>query len=118
MPQFVARLAERLVRACDPDEVLLFGSYAKGTAGRASDVDFLVVLRRPPSVALEHAAAGCTRGAVPVDTLLLAREELVALARDEYGFIGGAIRSAQPLYVRPGTKSVLNEVIRVRSVID
>jgi predicted nucleotidyltransferase len=36
-------ITDLIVRSCDPDEVLLFGSHAKGGAGRHSDVDVLVI---------------------------------------------------------------------------
>jgi uncharacterized protein len=32
-----------IVRCCDPDEVVLFGSHAKGTARSDSDIDLLVI---------------------------------------------------------------------------
>ena len=45
LPPLVQRTIERLVRAFAPDRIMLFGSYAKGTAQPASDVDLLVVAR-------------------------------------------------------------------------
>jgi predicted nucleotidyltransferase len=43
MTRTVARLVDLIVRSCDPDEVVLFGSHAKGLAGRDSDLDVLVI---------------------------------------------------------------------------
>ena len=40
----IENLAQRIVREFDPDKIILFGSYARGTAGPDSDVDLLVVL--------------------------------------------------------------------------
>ena len=37
-------VADRIAREFDPDKIILFGSYAHGTAGPDSDVDLLVVL--------------------------------------------------------------------------
>ena len=36
-------ITELVVRCCDPDEIILFGSYAKGIAHNDSDLDILVV---------------------------------------------------------------------------
>lgn len=37
-------MTDGIVEALDPEEVFLFGSYAKGTEHPNSDVDFLVVM--------------------------------------------------------------------------
>lgn len=42
-PAFLYRPLARLVRAFAPERIVLFGSYAKGTAHPGSDVDLLVV---------------------------------------------------------------------------
>jgi uncharacterized protein len=42
-------LLERLVRSYQPRKIILFGSYAAGTAGADSDLDLLVVMPRPPA---------------------------------------------------------------------
>ena len=40
----IERMTRRLVRRFDPEKIILFGSYARGTPGPDSDVDLLVVL--------------------------------------------------------------------------
>ena len=40
----IQELAGRIVQAFDPEKIILFGSYANGTAKPDSDVDLLVVL--------------------------------------------------------------------------
>ena len=37
-------MVERIVRRFHPEQVILFGSHARGTAGPDSDVDLLVVM--------------------------------------------------------------------------
>jgi uncharacterized protein len=37
-------MVRRLVEQFDPDQIILFGSHARGTAGPDSDVDLLVVM--------------------------------------------------------------------------
>ncbi|MFQ6098815.1 MAG: nucleotidyltransferase domain-containing protein, partial [Armatimonadota bacterium] len=36
-------IVRRIVQAYDPDKVILFGSFARGTAARHSDVDLAVI---------------------------------------------------------------------------
>ncbi len=40
----IDRMVRRIVERFHPDRVILFGSHARGTAGRDSDVDLLVVM--------------------------------------------------------------------------
>ncbi|MCK5804430.1 MAG: nucleotidyltransferase domain-containing protein [Lentisphaeria bacterium] len=40
----IREFASRIVQEFDPDRIILFGSYADGTATEDSDVDMLVVL--------------------------------------------------------------------------
>ena len=44
MTAVVRRMTRRIVGRFHPDKVILFGSHARGTAGRDSDVDLLVVM--------------------------------------------------------------------------
>lgn len=40
----IREMVDRIVRGFKPEQVILFGSYARGEAGPDSDVDLLVVL--------------------------------------------------------------------------
>jgi predicted nucleotidyltransferase len=44
LAEWVPRAVEDLVGACDPLQVILFGSVARGEDGPDSDIDLLVVL--------------------------------------------------------------------------
>jgi len=39
----IERVADRIVDACDPEAIYLFGSAARGDAGPESDLDLLIV---------------------------------------------------------------------------
>lgn len=41
----IREMSRKIVDAFDPERVILFGSYARGQASEASDVDLLVVAR-------------------------------------------------------------------------
>jgi predicted nucleotidyltransferase len=43
-PRLIRLMVRRLVRQFDPEQIILFGSHARGTATPDSDVDFLVVM--------------------------------------------------------------------------
>lgn len=42
--EIIQEMARRIVEKFDPIQIILFGSYARGTAGPDSDVDLLVVM--------------------------------------------------------------------------
>ena len=78
-------LADRIAREFHPDRVILFGSYAHGTATADSDVDLLIILRHEGK-SWEAAAAirGSVRPTFPVDLVVRSPEELrERLRRDD-----------------------------------
>jgi len=42
-------MVRRIVEVAEPEKIILFGSYATGHAGRASDLDLMVVTRKGAS---------------------------------------------------------------------
>ena len=99
MPEFARRLALALAAACDPIAVLLFGSWAKGSADVHSDVDLVVVLRERPSPALRAALQDAVSG-VPmhVDLLLWTPADVDTARADLAGFAGSVLSGAVMLY--------------------
>lgn len=71
------KIKERLVRGFQPDRIMLFGSQARGTADRRSDVDILVVCsfegeRRNLMLEMDRALGGLDYA---FDVLILTPEE-------------------------------------------
>jgi predicted nucleotidyltransferase len=59
-PEQIDAMVRRIVERFDPEKIILFGSYARGTAGRDSDVDLLVVMafrgsKREQQIAIRRA---------------------------------------------------------------
>lgn len=91
-PLFAKRLAHQLTQLCDPVAVLLFGSWAKGTANLHSDVDLVVVLPERPSPAIRAALCDAVL-TVPlkVDLLLWTSMDVAAARDDPHGFAGSVL---------------------------
>lgn len=78
LADWVPDVVDVLVKACDPEQVILFGSVARGEDGPDSDIDLMVVLsaldysRRHELAAALYGALG---GAVPVQVFVTDRRE-------------------------------------------
>jgi predicted nucleotidyltransferase len=84
----IDRMVARIVREFDPEQVILFGSHARGEAGPDSDVDLLVVMPVEGSIREKRIAIGVALSefGVPVDVVLSTPEEY-ALRRQIPGTI-------------------------------
>jgi hypothetical protein len=101
VPTCLQRIVEALVACCDPDEILLFGSYAKGMGRLDSDVDLLVIgknfdrSRRDLTCEL----GGFLRQfALPIEPILVTPAELAERITDPYSFLSSALMHAVLLY--------------------
>jgi len=100
--QDIHKMVRRLVDRFDPDQIILFGSYARGMAGPDSDVDLLVVMpvtgsRREKQIEMRMALHDIR---VPKD-IILATPEQVARQKGIVGtIIRPALREGKVLYVR------------------
>ena len=101
------RVAAALVEAADPEQVILFGSQARGDAGPESDVDLVVVEAEPfgpqrdrfaEALRLWRALAGFR---VAADVLVYSRDE-VEYWRDSLNHVlARALTEGKVLYERP-----------------
>ncbi len=100
--QSIQIMVERLVERFDPDQIILFGSQARGTAGPGSDVDLLVIMpvsgsKREKRVEMRVALHDI---AMPKD-ILLATPEDVLRYKDVVGtIIRPALHEGKVLYAR------------------
>ena len=79
IPKLVNRIVDRIVSRFAPEQVILFGSYAKGTAGADSDVDLLVVMPVSGSKRLKTVEIGVALHdfASPKDIIISRPEDFV-----------------------------------------
>jgi predicted nucleotidyltransferase len=99
----IDRMVKRIVRKFRPQQVILFGSQARGDAGPDSDVDLLVVMDFEGSafekrVEVRNALHDIL---VPFD-VIVTRPEDFAWRKDVVGTIEWpAVREGKVLYARP-----------------
>jgi predicted nucleotidyltransferase len=98
----IEQMVRRLVEGFDPDQIILFGSHARGTAGPDSDVDLLVVMpvsgsRREKQIEMRVALHDLE---VSKDIIVVTPDE-VERRRDIVGtIIRYALREGKVLHVR------------------
>lgn len=97
-------ITRRIVATSDPEQVILFGSYARGDATADSDVDVLVianaVMPRQESVRVQRALRGLL---VPIDVVVATPQQITAYG-DAPGLVyRAALREGKVLYEREPT---------------
>jgi len=107
--ELLTRIVDTIVKEADPEQVYLFGSYARGQATDDSDLDLLIVekdgfgpekSRRSEMGRLWRALAGYR---VPKDILVFTTDEIARWQDSKYHVIAYALKEGKLLYERPGT---------------
>jgi predicted nucleotidyltransferase len=100
--QDIQKMVRRLVDRFDPDQIILFGSHARGTARPDSDIDLLVILpvtgsKREKQIEMRVALHDIN---VPKD-IIVATPEQVEQQKNIVGtMIRPALKEGQVLYER------------------
>jgi len=108
LPALLAALHERAERLCrerpEIEEILLFGSFARGDFTPESDVDLLVIVERSDTPFLLRADPYRDVFAdLPFDVfpVVYTRGEVDQMQRQGNGFLRSALEHTIPLYQRP-----------------
>jgi uncharacterized protein len=100
----VERVVEMVVALCRPDEIYVFGSYAKGTLHEGSDLDVIVI--KPSSLPRHRRGreveAMLAHLAFSVDVLFFTPRELQQELADPYSLVSAIMPSAKLLYRTEG----------------
>ena len=98
----IEEIVRRVVAHARPERVILFGSYAKGTATIHSDLDLLVVKDTP--LPLEKRADDLLPvvggSPVPIDVHVYTPEEVSELAKEDLSFIATVLAVGRVMFAR------------------
>lgn len=103
LPPLVERTLRRLIRAFAPERVVLFGSYAKGTANERSDIDLLVITSFEGNALFhQRRARQLSADCFPrVDVVFTTPEDIAAAPTAKSLFLRSILGSGITLYARP-----------------
>ena len=98
--EVLGEVVRRIVSVADPDEVILFGSAARGRLTKHSDFDLLVVKpgvedRRRLTQQLHAHLYGIP---IPVDVVVVSPEEVQEARGHTWTFLARALRGGRSLY--------------------
>ena len=98
----IQAIVQLIVERFDPEQVILFGSHARGEVGAHSDVDLLVVLRTDgrPQHGNPIRRAIAERFVLPVDVVIRSPEVLAEQRDDPYSLIHKVLEEGKVLYER------------------
>ena len=94
----IQAIAQLIVERFNPEQVILFGSHARGEVGEHSDVDLLVVLRadvRRSQRGNPIRRAIAERFVLPVDVIICSPEVFAAQRNDPYSFIHKVLKEGK-----------------------
>jgi predicted nucleotidyltransferase len=93
-------ITDLIVQCCDPEAILLFGSYAKGQDSPDSDLDILVIgdFRESPYLRGREIRELLRRYPIRIDLHLVTPEEMKAESRKPYGFLHSVLASSVMIY--------------------
>lgn len=98
----IQEIVDRIVKNYDPDKIILFGSYAQGTATERSDVDFLIVKDTPldPFKRGQEIRRFLRGMLVPMDILVYTNDEIKKWRDIKFSFIHTVLTTGRLLYER------------------
>ncbi len=99
----IEAIAQLIVERFEPEQVILFGSHARGEGGSHSDVDLLVVFRADAgrlSLGNPIRRAIAERFVLPVDVLIRSPEVLAEQRNDPYSLMHQVLKEGKVLYER------------------
>lgn len=108
------RVTSLIVTACDPEKIILFGSYAKGQQNLDSDLDILVIGGFRDSLFLREQELRQLLHACPVRIdihIATAREVGVELAIP-FSFLGSVVSSGRVLYNQNNCLMLTEECVK------
>ncbi|MFZ4698463.1 MAG: nucleotidyltransferase domain-containing protein [Candidatus Methylumidiphilus sp.] len=98
----IDRLVKQIVRRSDPEKVIIFGSYAKGTATINSDLDILVIKNThlPMRIRKDDLLPILSNYLIRVDVHVYTPEEVEEYGKEKFMFLNSVLSTGKIVYER------------------
>lgn len=98
----ISEIVKKIASGYNPEKIILFGSYASGTAAEDSDIDIFVIkeskLTRPErTIQLRKMLFGSQ---VPMDLIVYTPNEVESEKDEKYSFVYEVLNSGKTVYER------------------
>ncbi|TVQ82780.1 MAG: nucleotidyltransferase domain-containing protein [Bacteroidetes bacterium] len=98
----ISEIVKKIASGYNPEKIILFGSYASGTAAEDSDIDIFVIkdseLPRPQrTMQLRRILLGSQ---VPMDLIVYTPNEVEREKDEKYSFVYEVLNSGKTVYER------------------
>jgi len=99
-PIEIDMLVRRIVARIQPQKVIMFGSYAKGTATINSDLDMCVIMETelPMTNRADDLKPLLSQALIPVDVHIYTPEEIEEYGREEFSFVHSILTSGRTVF--------------------
>jgi predicted nucleotidyltransferase len=99
-PTEIDTLVRRIVARIQPQKVILFGSYAKGTATIKSDLDIFVIKETdlPMANRADDLKPMLSNALIPVEVHIYTPEEVEEYGKEQFTFINSILKSGKTLF--------------------
>jgi len=93
-------LIRRIVARIQPQKVMIFGSYAKGTATIKSDLDVFVIkdTMLPMAIRAEDLKPMLSQTLIPVDVRIYTPDEVEEYGGEPFSFVNSVLRTGKTVF--------------------
>lgn len=98
----INEIVSRIATKFNPEQIILFGSYASGTQKEDSDIDLLIIQDTdlPPQKRGFDIRMSLIGLMMPFDILIYTKSEFEQEKENQYSFLSSAIQNSKVLYER------------------
>lgn len=98
----ISQLKDKIIEAIDPEKIILFGSYGKGTQSERSDLDILVVVKKDKEPRYKRARKIRKKIwgliTIPKDILVYTEKEIKYWEDVPFPFVSNALNQGKTIY--------------------
>jgi len=100
-PEALEEIVRRIVAVADPEQIIMFGSAARGEMGPNSDIDLLVIKPNANRLATTHTIRRALRGVeYAVDLVVATPEDVEQYRHTWYLVLEPALREGTQVYAK------------------